>query len=127
MLLYISLKSRASRVALARLRFSSHDLRIERGRYSTNPANPSSRACSFCCNINHLKGFEALPFAETPILETEEHLLNECPTYHTARSSLSDPLKSLLMLKEYLLIMQSDHVTEFGLYLVACHRIRNPR
>ena len=73
-----------------------------------------------------MKTFEKLPFFETPIIESEEHVLTECPWYHSTRSKLSDNLKSLLMLKEFGLIMTSQHVEEFGKYLTDCYRIRNP-
>jgi hypothetical protein len=39
--------------------------------------------------------FENLPFMEQPIIESEEHVLTECPYYHPLRVSLSENLKSL--------------------------------
>ena len=124
---YLALTNWSSRTSIARLRSSSHDLRIERGRYSKDSTSPSTRACRFCCDINQVEALEALPFSECPILETEEHCLTECPAYHPARAALSDNLKSLIMLKEYGVIMQTDHVKEFGLFLSKCFRIRNPK
>ena len=123
---YLSLHSHPARVSIARLRSSGHDLRIERGRYSEDPSKTSTRTCRFCCDTDTIECLEALPLAEPPVLETEEHCLTECPAYHPVRTLLSDNLKSLLMLKEYGLIMVSEHALEFGKYLSQCYRIRNP-
>ncbi len=126
---YLNLKSSLSRRNIAKLRSSSHDLRIEKGRYCKSPERLSSRACRFCCDIENdfVTNFESLPFSEEPILETEEHVLTECPWYHSARSNLSEHLKSLLLLKDYKAIMTSYHIDEFGKYFSYCHRIRNPK
>ncbi len=74
-----------------------------------------------------MENFECLPFCEDPIIESEEHVLTECPYYHALRIGLSDNLKSLLMLNEYGTIMQSFHVEEFGRYLLNCYHLRNPK
>ncbi len=126
---YLKLKSSLSRRNIAKLRSSSHDLLIEKGRYSKNPENLSTRACRFCCNMGNdiVTDFQNLPFAEEPVLETEEHTLTVCPWYHTARLNLTDNLKSLLMLGAYKEIMTSYHLDEFGRYLNQCYRIRNPK
>ena len=126
---YLQLKNSSLRSHIAKLRSSSHDLMIERGRYGSSDLNMSRKVCRFCCsnNDNTMINFEHLPFHEVPIIESEEHVLNECPAYHHLRSALSDNLKSLLMLKEYNLIMSSAHMKEFGRYLSDCHLIRNPK
>ena len=80
-----------------------------------------------CSNSNNtMIKFEYRPHHEVPILESEEHVLTECPTYHCIRVALSDSLKSLLMLREYGVIMSSIHMKEFGRYLLACYKLRNP-
>ena len=71
--------------------------------------------------------FLNLPLCEDLIFETEEHALTECPAYHHLRTALSENLKSLLMLKEYGLIMSTHHMNELGRYLSDCHRLRNPK
>ena len=123
---YLNLKNSQCRMHLAKIRSSSHDLLIERGRY-TKETGTWTRACRFCCNKENVQGFENLPFFEGTIIENEEHCLTECPMYHSARLSLSDNLKSLLLLKEYGAIMNSAHVQELGKFLCNCHRIRNPK
>ena len=115
------------RTNIARLRSSSHDLKIETGRYTKEQYNTSLKACRFCCNQESLASLEQLPFFITPIVESEEHALTECPGYHHIRSLLSDNLKSLILLKEFKTIMASPHLPEFGKYVTACHRTRNPR
>ena len=120
--------ARSSRVNIAKLRSSSHDLLLERGRYSTDRYNTPLKACRFCCTADRdiIIAFEQLPFFEEPVIETEEHSLTECNGYHNIRSKLSDNLKSLLMLKEYGLIMNSPHLPEFGKFLTDSFNIRNP-
>ena len=125
---YLQLKSKPKRVSIARLRSSSHDLRVELGRYTSNRYNEAMKTCRFCCSEdpNIIGLLEELPFFETPITETEDHVLTVCPGYHSIRSNLSENLKSLLMLREYGAIMNSHHVEEFGKYLVDSWRHRNP-
>ena len=129
---YIGETTYRARKHLFSIRSSAHDLNIERGRYSTKNKQPktSDRACRFCCggeSQEAIRMFEELPFSLEPILETEEHALATCPAYHSQRMSLSDNLKSLLLLHEYKAITDSEHAEEFGVYLQKCYRIRNPR
>ena len=125
---YLQLPCRLNRVNIAKLRSSSHDLRIEKGRYTKDHLNTALKTCRFCCSseTDVICFLEELPFFETPILETEDHVLTECPYYHQLRSNLSDNLKSLLMLKEYGAIMNSTHIKEFGKYLTDSSNLRNP-
>ena len=124
---YLNLPKRSHRVNIAKFRSSSHDLRVELGRYTkeTGSNYKLSKACHFCSDINLLEGLAELPFSEEPILETEEHALTECPQYHGLRSNLSENLKCLVLLKEYGAIMLSHHLPEFGKFLTDCHRLRN--
>ena len=128
--MYLQLPSRPKRTSIARLRSSSHDLRIEVGRYSKNKThnNIEAKACRFCCEIDSdmLSHFAELPFCEPPIIESEEHMLTECSGYHSIRSKLSDSIKSLIMLKAYGAFMCSNHLPEFGRYLIESWKLRNP-
>ena len=126
---YLKLRNRAQRVQIAKLRSSSHDLKIEKGRYTANPYNRHLKACRYCCtdDTEVIGNFESLPFFQDPIIESEEHVLTECPGYHHLRLKLSDNLKSLIMLKQYGAIMTSCHLPEFGRYLVNCFSLRNPK
>ena len=126
---YLGLKNKSYRSQIARLRSSSHDLRIEKGRYDRSSLVQAPKACRFCCNTTDgtMEIFESLPFSELPIIESEDHVLTECPSYHPLRASLSENLKSLLMLKEYGPIMSSYHVKEFGKFLLDSYHLRNPK
>ena len=124
---YLQLKSRLHRMNIAKLRSSSHDLRIETGRYdaSITQSVKSLKACRFCHDVDSLSTLELLPFFEDPLTESEEHALTECPGYHHLRLKLSENLKSLIMLKAYTSIMSTLHLEEFGQYLTDCSRLRS--
>ena len=123
---YLQLESRLHRANIAKIRSSSHDLRIETGRYDAGKTSSvkSLKACRFCHDVDSLSILEVLPFFEDPTPESEEHALTECPGYHHLRLRLSDNLKSLIMLKAYKSIMSSLHLKEFGQYLTDCSRLR---
>ena len=108
---YLNLPMTSHRVNISKLRSSSHDLRVERGRYTKSVSNVVQKACRYCCNIDNLESLAELPFSEEPIIETEEHALTECPKYHPLRSNLSESLKSLILLKAYGPIMHSCTLT----------------
>ena len=123
---YLQLESRLHRANIAKIRSSSHDLRIETGRYDAGKTSSvkSLKACRFCHDVDSLSILEVLPFFKDPTPESEEHALTECPGYHYLRLRLSDNLKSLIMLKAYKSIMSSLHLKEFGQYLTDCSRLR---
>ena len=124
---YLKLPNKTHRNNIAKMRSSSHDLRIEKGRYTTSKANKALKSCRYCCDADLLDGLEELPFFECPILESEEHAMTECPGYHHIRSKLSENLKSLLMLKAFRTIMLSPHLPEFGKFITDCYYLRNPK
>ena len=128
---YLNISNKVSRVAIARLRSSSHDLNIERGRY-TSRHSTMDRLCRFCClsdkdAIETLQQLEALPFFN-PIVETEHHALTVCPAYHHLRMRLSDPSKSLIMRNDYSDIMKRpDLLEEVGNFLHGSYKYRHPK
>ena len=101
---------------------------VETGRYRKNqsqsPPSKTDRACRFCHSIDNIYWLEQLPFFEDPILENEVHVVTECPGYHNIRLTLSDNLKSLIMLRAFSTIMTSHHAAEFGKYLTDSQRLR---
>ena len=127
--LQIPCRLTTTRANIAKLRSSSHDLRVEKGRYTSDRYNTSLKTCRFCCSSDTdvIRFFEELPFFEKPILETEDHVITECPGFHSLRSKLSDNLKRLVMPKEYRIIMNSCHMKEFGKYLTDSSNLRNPK
>jgi hypothetical protein len=62
------------KIALSRFRLSSHQLEIERGRYSNIPRD--ERKCKFC-NLN--------------VIENEYHFLLICPLYTSIRQKYLKP------------------------------------
>ena len=67
------------RVAITRWRLSSHDLRVEKGRY-TSPRTPrEERTCSRC----------------PAYVEDEEHVLFQCPLYECVRVKFRDTFMKL--------------------------------
>ena len=70
----ITLENRHHQVALTKFRISSHNLRIETGRYENNPKlKPHERFCIFC---------------DMNAVENEIHFLLECPLYVEERYPL---------------------------------------
>ena len=125
---YLALPHKGDRDSLARLRTSSHDLRIEKGRYSKT-STFLSRACRFCTFDEDTAAlFSELPFPVEPIIESEEHALTECPGYHHLRLSLSDDLKSALMRRDYMEALNSPlHLEELANFTRKCYLLRNPK
>ena len=67
---YLQINNSSHRNALTRLRISSHNLYIERGRY-VNPHLPrNERTCIFC--LVHLN---------IRTVESELHVINDCPLF----------------------------------------------
>jgi len=69
---------------------------------------------------------EQLPLIfEDPIVESEAHVLTECPGYHHLRLNLSDNLKSLIRLRAYNAIMSTLNLEEFGKYVTDSARVHD--
>ena len=66
---------------MAKLRISSHPLRIESGRYCRPPLPRESRICQYC-NLG--------------VVEDEEHFLIDCTLYNDERAMLFDALRTLV-------------------------------
>ena len=70
--------------ALTKLRISAHKLYIEAGRYVQPPIPRNKRFCLYCKSILH-----------TNLVESEVHVLNDCPLYKSVRLMLPDEHSSL--------------------------------
>ena len=118
---YLGLRNRYHRSHIAKIRSSSHDLKIEKGRYtySGNYADPACKLCRFCCNNSDgtMTIFLNLPFCEDLIFETEEHALTECPIRKSQKPPHAEGVRPHHVNTPY----------EFGRYLSDCHRLRNPK
>ena len=75
---YLKIANFDARASVCKLRTSSHNLEIEVGRY-TNPITPrNDRVCAYCLFIKN----EA-------IVESESHVLTQCPLYSIPRNTFS--------------------------------------
>lgn len=129
---YLVCKNATSRKSITRFRLSAHDLNIERGRYIKKGKQPSltDRVCRFCCleeDRSNLELLEVQLVDYSPIIESEQHVLTECPGYHHLRMNLSDHLKTQLLLLNYNYIFAHPILAEeLGKYLNKSFRLRNP-
>ena len=78
---------------LAKLRMSAHKLKIETGRYKNKPVE--TRICHLCTTSDEdtVDAFLQIPFLEL-FVESEQHLLRECPYYEDIRRSLPESIRS---------------------------------
>ena len=78
---------------LAKLRMLAHKLNIETGRYKNKPVE--TRICHLCTTSDEdtVDAFFQLPFLEL-VVESEQHLLTECPYYEDIRRSLPESIRS---------------------------------
>ena len=67
---YMNINNRSLRVALSRLRLSSHIFMVERGRWGKNRLQVNDRLCSLC-----------------GVLEDEFHCIVKCPRFNNERQS----------------------------------------
>ena len=80
---YLLLKNEKHRNALTKMRISSHNLYIERGRYCTPPIPRCERFCMYCKMAQ--KGC---------YIESEHHVINECSLYDHVRMSTRNHIDS---------------------------------
>ena len=100
-------------VSIARLRTSSHKLRVETGRYGANRAKLDKRACPFCTDLDAAEYLSELPYFK-PLIEDELQVLRTCPAYHDLWSNLSNSLKTYLFAD---LAQAFRHTKELGRYV----------
>jgi exonuclease III len=130
---YLDIRNSSKRKNLARFRISAHDLNIEQGRYSTKESVPTimDKICRFCCceeDKTYIALFQAILPDFNPIIESEQHVLTECPGYHHLRINLSDDLKCQLMQCNYMEMFYNPIMAkELGSYLAKCFLHRNPK
>ena len=79
-----TVKNTKHRRAMSKLRLSSHQLEIERGRWNNGPDRPDSeeRFCDFCQSLGHT------------VVEDEIHFLLHCPMSKELRENLL-PMETL--------------------------------
>lgn len=113
------------RIAVSKIRASSHDLEIERGRYTRPRTDPEQRLC-ISCNV----------------IENEEHFVTSCEINADERQSLFHKITSkepsfrtLDNLEKFIFLVSSNDnqvITWFGKFLyksfsIRSHKIYRPR
>ena len=74
---YLLIGNSCHRAALTRIRISAHDYYIERGRYVQPKIPRIDRSCIYC-----------LLQSNNSLVESERHVIYECPLYSTIRSNI---------------------------------------
>ena len=95
-------------------------LRVETSRYS-NHQTPNY--CRFCCDGQAKQLLDQLPLVE-PLIENEQHVLNECPTYEEMRQTLPDHLLSAIASGEAANIYTERNGNALNRFLKASHTLR---
>ena len=79
----IEIENTKHALALARFRISSHNLRIETGRYDQRKTKPKERLCIYC---------------RSQAVEDEQHFLLQCPLYNNERQLLLETVNATIPL-----------------------------
>ena len=105
-------------LALTRFRISSHNLRIETGRYDQRKIKPEDRLCIYC---------------RSQAVEDEQHFLLQCPLYDNERRLMLEtvntmiPMFHLLPNEKFSAVMQSktpEVMKALGNYIFTCLKKR---
>ena len=116
--------SREETRRLAQIRTSSHQLRIETGRYGTRRMDITNRTCQYCSSQDEVFLLSKLPFFD-PILEDENHVLNICPLYDHARRNIKHNTRTLIGDGNFQDIFKNPlHAKETARFLSRCHKLR---
>ena len=101
---YLDMLKKAPRIALSRIRLSSHIFNIERGRWARNRRNRGDRVCSLC-----------------NVLECEFHCLVQCPRYVLQRvDRLPEGLKNRPCMYEFLKFLKSKREVDINRLAALC-------
>ena len=96
------------RVIITKWRLSSHNLKIETGRYTTPPTPRDERVCSAC----------------TTTVEDEHHVVFQCPLYRNVQIQHRDLLLRLASIPELLNPKTIVDASEVGDMLLSINSIR---
>ena len=96
------------RIIITKWRLSSHNLKIETGRYTTPPTPGGKRVCSEC----------------TPAVEDEHHVVFQCPLYRSVQIKHVDLLLRLKSIPELLNPKTIVDANEVGDMLLSIDDIR---
>ena len=96
------------RIIITKWRLSSHNLKIETGRYTKPPTPREERVCSEC----------------TSIVEDEYHVVFQCPLYRNVQAQHRDLLLRLKSIPELLNPKSMADASEVGEILLSINKIR---
>ncbi len=107
---------------IARLRTSSHRLRVETGRYGKLACDITNKVCLSCStdDMDTLRTLASLPCFE-PILEDEHHVLRTCGRYEDIRHNLSDKLKCAIFQDPLELFVTPDITRQLASFIGQIH------
>ena len=112
--LYLNILPNKLRVAISRLRLSSHQLRIETGRYSQNKVHRAQRICTLCNKSD---------------IEDEYHFVLVCPVYSILRQKYIRPYYyNRPSVYKFTLLMQTKQqgvLQKSGKYVYESFRLRS--
>ena len=77
----IEIENTKHALALTHFRISSHNLRIETGRYDQRKIKPEERLCIYC---------------RSQAVEDEQHFLLQCPLHNNERSLLLETVNAMI-------------------------------
>ena len=104
---YLNLDNKTLRIAITKVRLSSHLFFIERGRWSKPKINAEDRKCDLCNTI-----------------EDEYHCLIECPKFVNERKNcLPETLKKRPSMYEFVIFLQCSHPTMYHKLGLLCFKV----
>ena len=114
---------------ISQIRTSSHKYNIETGRYGQKGLSISNRICKHCSTEDSeiIDSLCVLPFYD-PIIEDEEHVLNDCPLYEDIRTKMKIETREKLTTRSGIKIAFCDvhQIREAARFLRKCHKRRFP-
>ena len=104
---YLDMPYKSLRVAISKLRLSSHLFLIERGRWGNRRLTLPERKCTLC-----------------GVIEDEFHCLIECPRYMNARRGcVPDRLKRRASMFDFVNFIKCQNVLEFKKLGLLCLKV----
>ena len=103
---YLNINNRGLRVALSRLRLSSHTFMIERGRWGKNRLHVNERKCSQC-----------------GVIEDEFHCIIKCPRFNNEREGCL-LVSSINNQYDFYKLLQSNDMTTILSLGMLCYKIQ---
>ena len=119
--------SRSETRRVAQIRSSSHQLRVETGRYGHLRQEIANRTCQHCCSDDEVYLLSQLPFFD-PIIEDEQHFIFACPLYNDVKKHVKRMTMDIISNGETKQLFGHPlHVKEFARYLTRCQKVRFPK